>query len=124
MNACRFVLVILVVAGGTLGLPRVLAGGQFPGAVQASTALHNAPDNRSSQERPADVSKMPTPDKEALAENAKELRNRVDRLCRLASDLRSDLDNTDAAKVFSVGLTRKAQEIEKLAKDIKARAKG
>jgi hypothetical protein len=34
------------------------------------------------------------------------------------------VDKTDSAKVLSLAMLKKAEEIEKLAKDIKSRAKG
>jgi hypothetical protein len=42
----------------------------------------------------------------------------------LATELKEEVDKTDSAKVLSVPMLKKAEEIEKLAKDIKSRARG
>ena len=46
------------------------------------------------------------------------------KLFQLASELKEESEKTDSAKVLSVAMVRKAEEIERLAKDIKSRAKG
>jgi hypothetical protein len=38
--------------------------------------------------------------------------------------LKNEVDKTDSAKVLSLAMLKKADEIERLAKDIKTRAKG
>ena len=46
------------------------------------------------------------------------------RKSQLATELKEEVDKTDSAKVLSLAMLKKAEEIEKLAKDIKSRAKG
>ena len=62
--------------------------------------------------------------KAALEENEKEIKKKVDKLFQLATELKEEVDKTDSAKVLSLAMLKKAEEIEKLAKDIKSRAKG
>jgi hypothetical protein len=62
--------------------------------------------------------------KAALEENEKDIKKKVEKLFQLASELRDEVDKTDSAKVLSLAMLKKADEIEKLAKDIKSRAKG
>lgn len=62
--------------------------------------------------------------KAALDENEKDIKKKVGRLFQLASELKDEVDKTDSAKVLSLGMVKKAEEIEKLAKDIKTRARG
>jgi hypothetical protein len=62
--------------------------------------------------------------KAALEENEKEIKKKVDKLFQLASELKDEVDKTNSAKVLSLAMLKKAEEIEKLAKDIKSRAKG
>jgi hypothetical protein len=62
--------------------------------------------------------------KAALEENEKEIKKKVDKLFQLATELKDEVDKTDSAKVLSLAMLKKAEEIEKLAKDIKSRAKG
>jgi hypothetical protein len=62
--------------------------------------------------------------KAALEENEKNIKKKVEKLFQLATELKDEVDKTDSAKVLSLAMLKKAEEIEKLAKDIKARAKG
>ncbi len=62
--------------------------------------------------------------KAALEENEKDLKKKVEKLFQLATDLKNEVDKTDSVKVLSITMLKKADEIEKLAKDIKNRAKG
>ena len=62
--------------------------------------------------------------KAALEENEKNIKKKVDKLFQLATELKEEVDKTDSAKVLSVAMLKKAEEIEKLAKEIKNRAKG
>lgn len=57
-------------------------------------------------------------------ENQRKLRADVSKLYEMASDLKADVDKTDATSTLSISLIKKAQEIEKLAKQIKGLAKG
>ena len=59
----------------------------------------------------------------ALA-NQKELREDIARLYGMVSELKEQVERTDANSMLSVSLVKKAQKIEKLAKQIKDLAKG
>jgi hypothetical protein len=58
-----------------------------------------------------------------LLENAKEFRQGVERLYQLTSDLRSELGKTPTADVFSLHIVKETEQIEKLAKSLKSKAK-
>lgn len=75
---------------------------------------------------PDDVPPPPgsNPTKAMLDQNQKELRKNVERLYDLASELKAEVEKTDATAILSVPMLKKAEEIEKLAKQIKDRAKG
>jgi hypothetical protein len=77
-------------------------------------------------DKPADenASLPPGSRKAALEENEKDIKKKVEKLFQLATELKDEVDKTDSAKVLSVAMLKKAEEIEKLAKDIKSRAKG
>src|SRR5450432_3461986 len=62
--------------------------------------------------------------KAALEDNEKNIKNKVEKLFQLASELKDEGEKTDSAKVLSLAMVKKAEEIERLAKDIKTRAKG
>jgi len=59
----------------------------------------------------------------ALA-NQKELRADVARLYEMVSELKQQVEKTDSNTMLSMPLVKKAQQIEKLAKQIKQLAKG
>jgi hypothetical protein len=58
-----------------------------------------------------------------LLENEKEFRQGVERLYQLASDLRDELQKTPTADVFSLHIVKETEQIEKLAKSLKSKAK-
>jgi hypothetical protein len=62
--------------------------------------------------------------KSILEENEKDIKKKVEKLYQLASELKDDVEKTNSAQVLSLRLVKKAEEIEKLARDIKSRAKG
>jgi hypothetical protein len=62
--------------------------------------------------------------KALLEANDKDIKKNVEKLYELASDLKAEVEKTDSSKVLSMVLIKKAEEIERLAKDIKTRAKG
>jgi heme oxygenase len=57
-------------------------------------------------------------------QNEKEFREGVERLYQLTSDLRDELQKTVTTDVLSVHMVKKTEEIEKLAKVLKNKAKG
>lgn len=59
-----------------------------------------------------------------LEENQKEIKKSVEKLYDLASELKAEVEKTDSVHVLSVAMLRKTDEIEKLAKEIRSRAKG
>jgi hypothetical protein len=60
----------------------------------------------------------------ALKQNEKEFREGVNRLYQLAGELKQELDKTVTTEVFSVRMYKKTEEIEKVAKMLKGKAKG
>jgi len=59
-----------------------------------------------------------------LLQNEKEFRAGVERLYQLTGELRDEVGNTPTTDVLSVRMYKKTEEIEKLAKRLKAKAKG
>jgi hypothetical protein len=57
--------------------------------------------------------------REQLKENQKNLRRDVDRLVELAQELKTETDKTEQTSVLSLSLIHKAEEVEKLARQIK-----
>jgi hypothetical protein len=80
----------------------------------------NTPDSKSDEDGPLPAGSR----KAVLEENEKNIKTKVEKLFQLASELKEEVEKTNSAKVLSLAMVKKAEEIEKLAKDIKARAKG
>ena len=57
-----------------------------------------------------------------LEQNQKAIKKDVEKLFDLATQLKTDVEKTDATAVLSLPLVKKAEEIEKLAKQIKKHA--
>jgi hypothetical protein len=62
--------------------------------------------------------------KAVLEENQKDIKKNVEKLFDLASQLKEQVEKTDSTTTLSLALVKKAEEIEKLARQIKERAKG
>lgn len=78
------------------------------------------PDASTPSGQPSDVVLPPRADpKVQLKEDQKTLRRDVDHLLQLAKDLKEEADKTQETDVLSLSLVRKAEEIEKLARQIK-----
>ncbi|HXE33389.1 MAG TPA: hypothetical protein VN087_05720 [Verrucomicrobiae bacterium] len=65
-----------------------------------------------------------SPTKVLLETNEKDIKKNIEKLYQLATDLKAEVEKTDSSQVLSLGMLKKAEEIEKLAHDIKTRAKG
>jgi len=59
-----------------------------------------------------------------LEANQKEIKKNIEKLYDLASELKAEVEKTDSVLVLSIAMLRKTDEIEKLAKEIRSRAKG
>ena len=120
MKSRRNFLMGLALAGGTAAAwNSALGQSQNP-------PLPPLPSNqdRRPQETAPDNSPIPGAEKKILEENDKDMKKKVDRLYELATQLKNEVDKTDSSKVLSLNLVKKAEEIEKLARDIKNRSKG
>lgn len=74
---------------------------------------------------PREEPERPKHDPEALLKlRQKEVQRHVARLAELAEELKKEAERTDSARVLSLQLVRRAEEIEKLAKNIKNLARG
>ncbi len=62
--------------------------------------------------------------KAQLAQNEKEFREGVERLYELSGELRDEVQKTPPSGVLSVSMYKRTEEIERLAKRLKAKAKG
>jgi hypothetical protein len=111
-EALRFVAGAL----GTAALGPLLVSGQ---------ASHGDPSRA-----PAGGDSNPDPSFEAkrtkalLEQNQKDMKKNIERLYQLATELKDEVEKTDATTTLSLAMLRKTEEIEKLAHQIRDRAKG
>jgi succinate dehydrogenase/fumarate reductase flavoprotein subunit len=114
-----FVSAALLSAG--CALPNGMALAQFPPTVPPPPAPAHT-------QNPAEVHSDPAAAAAAkrarLLQNEKEFRDGVEHLYQLTADLRDELQKTMTTDVLSVRMVRKTEEIEKLAKALKNKAKG
>ena len=97
------------------------------GFVVEAIALQKAQNPRpNGQPSSSDDDNLPTKPatKAILEENDKDIKKKIEKLFDLAGDLKAEVEKTDSAKVLSLAMVKKAEEIEKLAHDIKTRARG
>jgi len=74
---------------------------------------------------PPNLEERGNPDPQAVQRfNQIELRKDIAKLYEMASELKEQVDKTDPSSTLSLSLVKKAQQIEKLAKQIKGLAKG
>lgn len=98
-----------------------------PFGILASTLAAQAPTPQripSSRDKDDDPNSSKIDTKAILEANQKDIKKNVERLFQLASELKTEVEKTDSAHVLSLALLKKTEEIEKLAKDIRSRAKG
>ena len=106
-----------------------LCAAGVPLGALARTLVAQAP-NRPVQSNPTtrerdDNPNSPKIDTKAILEaNEKDIKKNVERLFQLASELKTEVEKTDSALVLSLPMLKKTEEIEKLAKEIRIRAKG
>lgn len=62
--------------------------------------------------------------KRTLQENEREFRAGVERLYHFSSELHDEVQKTPTSDVLSIRMYKKTEEIEKLAKQLKSKAKG
>jgi hypothetical protein len=115
MKTRRIFLGGMLLAGVAAGIAGRLALGQNPSPMPEKRPV---PDN--APETPA----LPSADKRLLDENEKGIKKSVEKLFDLATELKAEVEKTDSSKVLSLNVVRKAEEIEKLAREIKNRSKG
>lgn len=118
MNAGRrfFLSNFAVMVAGTRTLWAGVQGGMPP------DSMPTIPDasSRSNRPRPDDMPLPPAADPRAqLKESQKNLRRDADRLFDLAKDLKDEAYKTEQTDVLSLSLVHKAEDIEKLAHQIK-----
>jgi hypothetical protein len=62
--------------------------------------------------------------KDLLKQNQRQIHDDVERLYKLATELKDEVEKTDAANTLSLPMIQKAEQIEKLAKQVKNLTRG
>jgi hypothetical protein len=62
--------------------------------------------------------------KEILKQNQRQIEENVEKIYKLAGELKGEVEKTDAANTLSLPMVQKAEQIEKLAKQVKNLARG
>jgi hypothetical protein len=84
----------------------------------------NAPTNQNVPQGIDRPQLSPDTSKETVdPQNDREIRAGVQRLYALVTELKSEVDQTNSSMILSTSVVKRAQEIEKLAKQIKDRAR-
>jgi peptidoglycan hydrolase CwlO-like protein len=118
METRRAFLVSALISGAALSSAPFSMGRQEPPETKT-------PDPRPVHDPEASDSKLTAEmEKKILENNDKDMKKKVERLYELASELKEQVSKTDSSKVLSLDLMKKAEEIERLARDIKNRSKG
>jgi hypothetical protein len=119
----RHMLTALFGAAGVLAVEPLLAGLQAPssGASPKAKVYPNGRDPNQAQ----GLDEPSRPDPKAIERaNQIELRTDVTKLYEMVAELKDQLEKTDPNSTYSLSILKKAQQIEKLAKQIKSLAKG
>jgi hypothetical protein len=114
----HFVLALTAVAGCGAGLEAFLFGqrrGGFPDPPEPAEKQNPAAAAAQASRQAA---------KKLSLENEREFRAGIERLYQLSSELRDEVGKTPTSDVLSVRMYKKTEEIEKLAKQLKSKAKG
>jgi hypothetical protein len=114
----RHLLITLASAAGILAANPLLLSAQTPQPVPSP----NAP-SRNFPHRIGDPDPTAPDPKKVNQQNQAEIRTEIQKLSELVSELKEEVDKTDANSTLSISVVKKAQQIEKLAKQIKDRAK-
>src|SRR5262252_2313351 len=121
----RFTLLIVLVSALSICISSRSVAGQHP--TPPPPQPRQSPNAPTSQNAPMGLDQPPssTSSDKASADpkQDEEIRASVHRLYDLATDLKNEVDKTNSNMVLSVSLVKRAHEIEKLAKQIKDRAK-
>jgi hypothetical protein len=87
-----------------------------PSAQQGQAPLHQDPIG-------PDGLPKPNP-KDILKQNQQQIHDDVEKLYQLATELKDEVEKTDAANTLSLPMIQKAEQIEKLAKQVKNLTRG
>ena len=95
-----------------------------PNSLSAQNPVIPPPQPRGDEQSQGPPNPSSSTTKSVLEQNQKSIKKDIEKLFELAKELRTEVEKTDATAVLSIPLVKKAEEIEKLAKQIKEHARG
>jgi hypothetical protein len=105
-------------------VPAVLVRFQDSSAQDASRGRRR-PDGADDASNGSNAANFPgAANKAILQERQKNIKKDVEKLYELAAQLKTEVEKTDSTTILSLAMLKKAEEIEKLAKQIKDHARG
>jgi hypothetical protein len=106
-------------------VPGVLVRFQDAPAQDTSRDGRRRPDGSDdASNNPSSPNFPPKSSKAMLEERQKSIKKDVEKLYDLAAQLKTEVGKTDSTTILSLAMLKKAEEIEKLARQIKDRARG
>jgi hypothetical protein len=107
--------------GAPLGLFGIRAFAQMAGQQNPQNPM---PPHATPNEPFPDNNAPKIDEKKILKQNDETIKDDVEKLYDLASDLKKEVEKTDSVNVLSLPMIQKAEQIEKLAKQVKNLARG
>lgn len=121
----RRLLSTFVAAAGVLTFESLLSAVQSTGVRPAAPQPKPSPNTPNGNFPPGLKGPPVTTDSKVInKQNQDEIKSDVSRLYEMVSELKEQIEHTDANSTLSLSVVKKAQQIEKLAKQIKELAKG
>ena len=121
----RHLLAALFGAAGFLTVEPLLAGLQAPAPGSGSSPRAKVYPNGRDPNAMTGIDDPSRPNPKAIERaNQREIRADIAKLYEMVTELREEIEKTDATATLSISVVKKAQQIEKLAKQIKGLAKG
>jgi hypothetical protein len=120
----RRLLIMSFVALPGVVLPGVLVRGQDLPTQDRSRSRRRPDGSEDPSTNPNSANPPGANSKAMLEERQKNIKKDVEKLYNLAAQLKAEVEKTDSTTVLSLAMLKKADEIEKLAKQIKDHAKG
>jgi hypothetical protein len=123
LNTRRHLLQSFVAVAGAFATGPILLSGQTPHPTPQPLPSPNAPNPNYPQGLHGPG---PTPpDAKAInKQNQALMKEDIEKMYSVVSELRQDIQTTDTTSVFSVSFVKRAKEIEKLAKHVRDLARG
>jgi len=121
----RHLLTALFGAAGLLTVEPLLAGLQAPAPGSGSSPRAKVYPNGRDPNAMTGIDDPSRPNPKAIERaNQREIRADIAKLYEMVTELKEEIEKTDATATLSISVVKKAQQIEKLAKQIKGLAKG